>query len=296
MQNLQKLFRCSTLILFIVIFCYSNVYSQVPENNIIVYDVVYLKNGQVLKGEIIIFEEKDGDITFKDFSGKKYSITRDEYKYFLEDQRYYLGNEGDTLRINLRKTNEFEFEVGFNIGSNFIKNDFSSDDYYLGISGGQIFSGIDLRFAFGKYFNRQNFVAIVGSTSVFTDSRNYFDLGIRYKYQYDNYKKNRSLYIPFELKYARAGITESYTTSDSIFYDWGYTYPANVDLQVNVNYMAISVGQGFSFIFENKKSIDIEFIISKSIFVARNFVLPPAILPKNQASISGVKLGVFYNI
>ncbi len=40
-----------------------------------------MKDGRVLKGEILIFQETDGDITFKDLNGRKYSITREEYRY-----------------------------------------------------------------------------------------------------------------------------------------------------------------------------------------------------------------------
>lgn len=75
-----------------------------------VYDVIYMKDGRVLYGEIINFEMKDGDITFKDRDGKMYSLTRKEYNYFIEDQTYKKKAK-DTI-INPRKYNEYEFEVG----------------------------------------------------------------------------------------------------------------------------------------------------------------------------------------
>ena len=50
-----------------------------PPNTV---DIIYMKDGRILRGQILIFEEKDGDITFQDIYGRKYSITREEYNYF----------------------------------------------------------------------------------------------------------------------------------------------------------------------------------------------------------------------
>ena len=58
-MNNQYLFTA-----LILLFC-ANVFAQRTEENIYNYDLVYMKNNTILKGEIIIFEEADGDITFK---------------------------------------------------------------------------------------------------------------------------------------------------------------------------------------------------------------------------------------
>ncbi|MEO0581136.1 MAG: hypothetical protein AAF135_02830, partial [Bacteroidota bacterium] len=52
------------------------------------YDRIVLKKGGILRGEILSFDEEDGDITFKDEYGRMYSLSREDYKYFEEDQPY----------------------------------------------------------------------------------------------------------------------------------------------------------------------------------------------------------------
>ena len=55
----------------------------------VVYDVVHLKNGKVLFGEIIEFAQKDGDLTFKDQYNRMYSLSREMYDYFEEDKEHF---------------------------------------------------------------------------------------------------------------------------------------------------------------------------------------------------------------
>ena len=99
-------------LLLVLFFVSVQSFAQKPEENIYNYDLIYMKDNSILKGEIIIFEEEDGDITFKDLKGKTYSITRDEYRYFKENVRYYEND--DKIRIiKNRKINEFEVSVGF---------------------------------------------------------------------------------------------------------------------------------------------------------------------------------------
>ena len=93
-----------------------------------VYDQIYLKNGKVLTGTIILFQESDGDITFKDTEGRTYSITRKEYKYFREHVVFISEDKKDTTVLIKRKVNQYGLTVGNYTGSHI--SDFSSSDFF----------------------------------------------------------------------------------------------------------------------------------------------------------------------
>ena len=90
-----------------------------------------MKDGRVLRGQILIFEEKDGDLTFQDIYGRKYSITREEYKYFEENQFVKERKSKNDTIVKVRKENQFEFSIGLTYGSYVPTTIFKSDDYYF---------------------------------------------------------------------------------------------------------------------------------------------------------------------
>ncbi|MDG1913556.1 MAG: hypothetical protein P8I55_03095 [Crocinitomix sp.] len=65
-------------------------------------DVIYLKDGRVLKGEIFEIDESDGKIIFASKNGKIIEIKRIEYEYCIEDERLNM-KFSDTLVINTEK-------------------------------------------------------------------------------------------------------------------------------------------------------------------------------------------------
>lgn len=58
-----------------------------------VYDVVYLTDGRVLKGQILSYDSQLGGISFRDSYNRVYNFSREEYKYFLEKQNFPVNNK-----------------------------------------------------------------------------------------------------------------------------------------------------------------------------------------------------------
>ena len=269
-------------------------FAQTPEPGIATYDVVYMKNGRILKGEILVFEVKDGDITFRDMQGRNYSITREEYDYFVEDMRYSVKNK-DTLIIRPRKTTEMEISLGFSAPYVAVNHDFKADSYYLYENAGLIYLPLSLKFGLGKYINRQNFAGVTADIGL-TSGSSYFSAGLRYSYQYDAYKKNTSFYIPVELSFSNLNATFQNGIADTVFSNGGYSYPAYVDSEVSLKSIGIHVGQGVAFILNNKKSISLELLLFRNFVVSHKYIDIDRNPPSGNFSAYGLKLAFFYNI
>lgn len=225
--------RISVLVLFSLISFFS-----VSQEEAKVYDQVYLNGGRVLTGEIIIFQETDGDITFKDLEGRTYSITRKEYRYFRE--RVVFINRGDTTIIKQRKQDTYGGSVGIYTGMNL--NDFSVSFYGT----------------YGKYFSWKNYVgASIEYSLVSFELNTYVNPKIFIKHQYDAYRKNISSYIVGELGYAYAKgklPIELYS---------GNT--ANVfNVEQKANFVSVGLGHGFGFYLKNTNSISLEVVFTRN--------------------------------
>lgn len=274
-------------------------FAQKPEENIYNYDLVYMKDNSILKGEIIIFEEEDGDITFKDLKGKTYSITRDEYRYFKENVRYYEND--DKIRIiKNRKINEFEVSVGFLPGLTLFENIspiLPPDTRNAEFSVHNTILPLNVSLTLGKYFNRNHFVGVNGIYGVIyqnADLSSYLSGGLKYKYQYDPYKNNLALYV-----FGNA----NYTLIQGNFRDIN-VYTANSDFYADqientykIQYPEIGVGHGFSWVLKNKKSISLELSVSRSL--ALNETVQTAntlVLIDANRSFSTAILGITFNL
>ena len=271
--------------------------AQVRDSNVYVYDVVYMKDGRVLKGEILIFEEKDGDITFRDLKGNKYSITRKEYNYFVEDKRYVVKSN-DTLAIRKRKENEIEFSLGFSgittrTSFNF---DGSEDTYFYNpVDNSYLNSALCFRIGIGKYFTREHFIGLVSNFGVISESNSYFDVGLRYANSYDGYKKNVSFFTPVGIQFSYSAFKSDYRVYGPDPYQIGFfAYPMK-SIDSKVSAVGVSLGQGMSFILENKKSFTMEIMLMKDIFVTQKVSSSQGNTPKVDYSSLGGKFSIFYN-
>lgn len=290
--HMKKLFRLFALTC--VVFTTSKFHAQenkAPEG-VLVYDVVYLKDGRVLKGEILIFEEKDGDITFKDLYGKKYSITREEYTYFVEDKRYFI-NKNDTLTIRPRKEKEIEINLGFSFNYLVIDQQFTADtNYMFAYNTYNTFVPMCFKLGVGKFLNRQNYVGLSADIPFTSGGANsYFNLTGRYFHQYDAYKRNISFYIPVELGYSRFSFDGMYQKLTST--PWS---PENETANHIVSSATFSLGQGVSFILNNKKSVSVELIFIKNYIMSVNYEGLSMTPPTSKYKSNNFKLALFYNI
>jgi len=273
-------------------------FAQKPEENIYNYDLVYMKDNTILKGEIIIFEEEDGDITFKDLKGKTYSITRDEYRYFKENVRYYEND--DKIRIiKNRKINEFEVSVGFLPALTLFENvspilSPNIQNANFGVYGSVLPLSVSL--AVGKYFNRNHFIGINGNYGVVyasADLNSYLSGGLKYKYQYDPYKNNLALYVLGSANYT--SIQGKFRDVD--IYGYSNHLVREIYNTYKIQYPEIGVGHGFSWILKNKKSISLELSVSRALTLNETVqTANTLVLIDANRSFSTAILGITFNL
>jgi hypothetical protein len=84
-KNMNK-FQMLVFALFLMLT--SNIVLAQDSTRYEVYDVIYLKDNRVLKGQILSYDSQLGGISFKDMYGRVYNFSRDEYKYFKEKQNF----------------------------------------------------------------------------------------------------------------------------------------------------------------------------------------------------------------
>lgn len=268
--------KCLVQFIFLISFSVFLVFpfsshAQDGPKNVYNYDLVYMNNGTVLKGDIVIFEEEDGDITFKDLKGRTYSITRTEYKYFKENVRYYQ-NDRDTTKIRIikeRKIDQFEVSVGFNVVALLESllpvwpaGVVSYDDTGIGNP-----VPIIAHIGVGKYFQRRHYAGVGFSYGLLydqSDVNKYMSVGLKYKYQYDSYRNNFPLYLIGSFNYT---LVDGEYRGFYVQYD---QYNPNgrgrsEAVQMSLSYPEVGIGHGVSFMLRNKKSISLEASITRSL-------------------------------
>lgn len=255
-------------------------------------DVIYMKDGRVLRGEIIIFQESDGDITFKDEEGRKYSITRKEYEYFIENERINVSHS-DTLIINPRKIDEFEISLGMSTLA-FEVNGTSDQEYGGNRAASKWYIPYNLRVAGGRYFGRQHYLGLRLDYAL-GGLDDYVSPALRYKFHFDGYRRNVSWYLTLDGKYERVVddflSLEQHINEDGTNASYNFVYRRQA-----FNNFGLVFGQGIAFILKNKKSISIEFSVFRNYVLSNDFTDGPAEILINRWNSSGVGLAFSYNI
>lgn len=235
-----------------------------------VYDVVYMKDGRVLFGEIIQFEIEDGDITFKDKYGRMYSITRKEYNYFVEDKEF-KEKQRDTV-IYARKFNELEVEIGLSESYVQFAHELTTDSYFLSSNWNGSFGFIptSIHLGAGKYFERKLYAGVETDFGVLTSAKPMFQAGLTGRYQYDKHTSNTAKYVSVQLHYQSVGTTISYGIADSTYNEANqtYEYPGTVKVPVTLNGIRLGVGHGFQFQLDQLRSFAIELNMYKQFYVS----------------------------
>jgi hypothetical protein len=283
----------SILVLIATIFLCSTSFAQPTQPQTV--DIIYMKDGRVLRGEILLFEEKDGDITFQDTYGRKYSITREEYKYFEENQVVKeRGSKRDTVTLS-RKENQFEFSVGLSWGWYNPSSSFTADDYYLSNLNNNSFYPISVHAGVGKYFNRKHFVGLNADFSIISIASPVMNVNARYAYQYDAYKKNTACYIPVEVGFHSLTNSTSFYVDDTLdITDNSWTNQLDVDVKTTA--LNVGIGHGFNFMMKNKRSFAVELLIYKYFIMNENFENLTNGTPNFKSSPIGGKLAFYVNI
>lgn len=288
---MSSLFRKSFLVSFIVLITLLSGSAQTDSSGYETYDLIYLKKGGVLKGEILSFDEEFGGIVFKDTAGRKYSLAREEYDYFIEDKTFRIKASKPVLP---RKEEGLEFSVGFFGSFIDVQQDFTPDDFYLNAQNAISDVPVGLKLAAGKFFNGSNYLGVTTNIPFVKQSKSYFDFGFRYIYRQDTKKKNAVFYIPIELKYCAIKYDLSYSVNDTLFTDNGFEFPSEQEIDGTFNTLSLNVGPGVSFILPNQKSINLEATFERHFILSQKFS-SAATEPNSDFNIFGFSLVALYN-
>lgn len=265
------------------------------ESRTVVYDVIYMKDGRQLKGEILVFEEADGDITFRDTEGRTYSITRYQYDYFVKD-RVFAIEARDTVIINARKINEAEISLGLTANYIILNQRISQNDYFLENTVDYAFLPVNFKISVGRYFNRQHFVGFTADVGLLGDLQTNFNAGLRYLFQYPGYASNIAFYLPIELQYGVLATTLNYANSDTASANGSSGYPAYTDYETTIHNVGLHVGQGVAFILPDKRSIKLELTLVKNFIVRDRILNFSRDQPINSFNQFGLRLGVLFSL
>jgi hypothetical protein len=262
---------------------------------VVVYDIVHLKTGKVLYGEIIEFNQKDGDLTFRDNYNRNYSLSREMYDYF-EENVTYSKRIRDTL-VRPRKTDEFSFMLGLTQFAAGTDNGFVADDYYIRSSGNGYFYDLPicLTIGAGKYLSRQHFVGLKADMKLLSSLSQFYSIGANYQFQYDGMKSNVGKYIPIRVNYGVRSSQESVDVQAPTMPPITNYLPENFD--VTMSSIGLEFGHGFSFIGNNKRSWNLEFCFFKNMVLSQTIttVALGGALPNFNFSQAGARLSLNFN-
>lgn len=286
------------VLIFTILVAFQNK-SFAQSDSTVTYDVVYLKKGGMLKGEILSFDSETGFMVFKDTKGVKYSLGREEYDRFIENKVFTVKKKGAS-EIKARKENEFEFSGGFRISLLSFNDNFDADDYYLNSNGGVTDLPLSIHLGVGKYMSRKHFIGASGELAMTSYGKKYFAAGARYAYQYDSYKRNVALYIPVELQFFSCQYDQRYQVADTVIENQGGSiityYPSDLDVDYTLRAASFSLGQGLSFIMNNKNSIALELSFVKFFPFTPSYIGLDRNPPKMSLTGHGFRFSLIYNI
>jgi hypothetical protein len=270
-------------------------FAQTKPKQVVVYDIVHLKTGKVLYGEIIEFNQKDGDLTFRDNYNRNYSLSREMYDYF-EENVTYSKRIRDTL-VRPRKTDEFSFMLGLTQFAAGTDNGFVADDYYIWSSGNGYFYDLPICMTMGagKYLSRQHFVGVKADVKLLSGLDQFYSIGANYQFQYDGMKSNVAKYIPIRVNYGVRSSQESVDVQDLTMPP--FTNNIQKQFDVNMTSVGLEFGHGFSFIGNNKHSWNLEFCFFKNMVLSQTIMPVPlgAGLPNFNFSQAGARLSLSFN-
>jgi len=282
--------KFKTLFVAIVVLLFSNAVFAQDSTKFEVYDVVYLTDGTVLKGQILAYDSQGGGLSFRDTDNRVYNFSREQYKYFLEKQNFPVENKKKSKALRARKEEGLRYSIGLNntyfygleqLDLNALGKRRDTQGYAISVQG-----------TVGKYFTRSHYFGACAEVGILNTAPRFYNFGVHYNYEYDLKKNNLARYIPIELKFQdmllrNSGIPYVETTPNS---SWsGYYYP-----KTELKTLVFSVGHGFGFILKQGGSFNIDLSYQRHITLSQTFYgLKPADAvgydPKFQ--VNGFKLG-----
>ena len=261
----------------------------------VIYDVVHLKTGKILFGEIIEFNQKDGDLTFRDQYNRMYSLSREMYDFFEEDKIYQKRVKNVDFLVRARKIDELDFHVGLNTLFAGTDPGFKPDDYYLSSNQNGMFyyTPICLSLGFGKYIHRQHYLGLSTDLKALGDPAIFSQYNFNYRFQYDAMKNNVARYIPITLSYQNLADNETFQVPDLTM----PPFPSTMEktFETNVSSLNLGIGHGFSFIGKDLHYFNLEILIYKGLFTKHTLVTNELTLPNLNYQTAGAQLKLSYH-
>ena len=261
----------------------------------VVYDVVHLKTGKILFGEILEFNQKDGDLTFRDQYNRMYSLSREMYDYFEEDKVYQKRVKNVDSLVRARKIDELDFHVGLNTQFAGIDPGFKPDNYYLSSNSNGMFyyTPICLSLGLGKYLHRQHYVGLSADLKAIGGPTSFSQFNLNYRFQYDAMKNNVARYIPITLGFQNLTSDETFQVADLTM----PPFPVNTEktFETNVSSLYLGVGHGFSFIGKDLHYFNLEILIYKGLFAKHSLITNELTLPNLNYQTAGAQLKLSYH-
>jgi len=282
------------ILLTIIVFFPIIVFSQSTKKPVI-YDVVHLKNGKVLFGEIIEFAQKDGDLTFKDQYNRIYSLSREMYDYFEEDKAFQKRVKNIDSLVRPRKIDEFDFHIGLSMLMAGFDQGFIADaNYVQSYSNGMYFElPTCLSLGAGKYVHRQHYLGIGIDLTALGWPNEITQFSANYRFQYDAMKNNVARYIPISFGLQKMTSLEYFDIPDMSM----PPFPSTIQKQfeTNISSLNMGIGHGFSFIGKDLHYFNLEIMIYKGLWSNYTFISNELFLPKLNYKTAGAQLQLSYH-
>lgn len=261
----------------------------------VVYDVVHLKSGKVLFGEIIEFNQKDGDLTFKDQYNRMYSLSREMYDYFEEDKVYQKRVKNVDSLVRARKIDEFDFHVGLNTLMAGYDQGFVADDYYIqSYSNGMYYElPICLSLGLGKYFHRQHYLGASLDLKAIGGPSSFNQYSLQYRFQYDAIRNNIARYIPISIGFQQITDLAYFDVPDLTLPPFPTT--TRKEIETSVSSLNFAIGHGFSFIGKDLHYFNIEVLLYKGLWAKHAMITNELYLPNLNYQTAGAQLKLSYH-
>lgn len=267
-------------------------FGQAEADTATTYDVVVLKDGGIIKGQIVKFSEKDGDLKIIDKKGRTYYLKSKDYQYFEENlpvkkKKKEREQDLEPIIIKERKENQFQISAGLGITIHGIKS-ISSSTIELNP---RDYSSIVGQFSIGKYFSRHHFLGAAIEMPL-SSSVSFINPKIKYQYQFDKMKNNIAHSIPVSVDYLNfKSPTNGFPfTDNTVFQQEPTNYTATV------NSIGLSIGYGVQFVLDNTRSIGIELLVHRYSSIGASYTNLVTPLPDDiKYNTTGMRLGVMFN-
>lgn len=214
------------------------------------YDMVYLTKGGIIKGEIMSFSEEIGTLVIKDTQGRVYTLGKEEYNYYIENQ---VETEKPPKVIWPRRTEGNLVNVGFNYaqisGPSYVMSKANSSE----LNGTFSFGTVNVNLGLGKIIEQAHYAGLVTEFSIASLMDHYFNAGLRYSYSFLKENRNSMLYLPFEARYFDLKYTEEMNHGNG-----------EVEtVSMKMNSVGLTAGIGLSFSRPKGKIVSLEYVLSK---------------------------------